>query len=109
GPEEAAAISERRTLVRSALETLSPPQREVIELAYYSGLSHSEIAAHLGQPLGTVKTRARLGMMKLCEMLRPLGREQKARGERGGREDFESQPDYRGNSGKSQIVGGGWD
>jgi len=80
GPEEAAAISERRTLVRSALETLSPPQREVIELAYYSGLSHSEIAAHLGQPLGTVKTRARLGMMKLCEMLRPLGREQKARG-----------------------------
>ena len=80
GPEEATATSERRTLVRSALDALSPQQREVIELAYYSGLSHSEIAAHLGQPLGTVKTRARLGMMKLCEMLRPLGREQKARG-----------------------------
>jgi len=80
GPEEATAISERRTLVRSALDALSPQQREVIELAYYSGLSHSEIAAHLGHPLGTVKTRTRLGMMKLCEMLRPLGQEQKARG-----------------------------
>ncbi len=80
GPEEATAISERRTLVRSALDALSPQQREVIELAYYSGLSHSEIAAHLGQPLGTVKTRARLGMMKLGETLRPLGQEQKARG-----------------------------
>jgi len=80
GPEEATAISERRTLVRSALDALSPQQREVIELAYYSGLSHSEIAAHLGQPLGTVNTRARLGMMKLGETLRPLGQEQKARG-----------------------------
>ena len=71
-PEEATAISERRTLVRSALESLSPEQREVIELAYYSGLSHSEIAARLGQPLGTVKTRTRLGMIKLREVLRPL-------------------------------------
>jgi RNA polymerase sigma-70 factor (ECF subfamily) len=71
-PEEATAISERRTLVRSALGALTPEQREVIELAYYSGLSHSEIAAQLGQPLGTVKTRTRLGMMKLREMLRPL-------------------------------------
>ena len=62
----------RRELVRSALETLSAEQREVIELAYYSGLSHSEIALRLGQPLGTVKTRTRLGMMKLRDMLRPL-------------------------------------
>ena len=71
-PEEVTAISERRNLVRSALGALTPEQREVIELAYYSGLSHSEIAAQLGQPLGTVKTRTRLGMMKLREMLRPL-------------------------------------
>ena len=70
-PEEDTAISERKRMVRSALGTLSPEQREVIELAYYSGLSHSEIAAHLGQPLGTVKTRTRLGMMKLREILRP--------------------------------------
>ena len=71
-PEEATAISERRKLVRAALQALSPEQREVIELAYYSGLSHSEIAAQLGQPLGTVKTRTRLGMLKLREALRPL-------------------------------------
>ena len=71
-PEDASVYSERRRLVRTALETLSPEQREVIELAYYSGLSHSEIAVKLGQPLGTVKTRTRLGMMKLRDMLRPI-------------------------------------
>lgn len=72
-PEEAAVTSERETMVRSALESLSAEQREVIELAYYKGLSHSEIAMQLGQPLGTVKTRTRLGMIKLMELLGPLG------------------------------------
>jgi RNA polymerase sigma-70 factor, ECF subfamily len=71
-PEEASVYSERQRLVRSALSTLAPEQREVIELAYYSGLSHSEIALKLGQPLGTVKTRTRLGMIKLRDMLRPI-------------------------------------
>jgi RNA polymerase sigma-70 factor (ECF subfamily) len=71
-PEEATATSERQKIVRAALDTLSPEQRQVIELAYYSGLSHSEIALRLGQPLGTVKTRTRLGMMKLREALRPV-------------------------------------
>ena len=71
-PEEATVASERQRLVRSALATLSAEQREVIELAYYSGLSHSEIALRLGQPLGTVKTRTRLGMIKLRDMLRPV-------------------------------------
>lgn len=71
-PEEATVNSERQKIVRSALQTLSPEQREVIELAYYSGLSHSEIAARLDQPLGTVKTRTRLGMLKLREMLGPV-------------------------------------
>jgi RNA polymerase sigma-70 factor (ECF subfamily) len=71
-PEEAMVFSERRRLVRSALDALSPEQREVIELAYYSGLSHSEIAARLNQPLGTVKTRTRLGMVKLRRMLEPV-------------------------------------
>lgn len=71
-PEADTVSSERRQLVRSALQALSAEQREVIELAYYSGLSHSEIALQLGQPLGTVKTRTRLGMMKLRDMLRPM-------------------------------------
>ena len=71
-PEENTVISERRIMVRSALDLLSAEQREVIELAYYSGLSHSEIALKLNQPLGTVKTRTRLGMMKLRDTLRPM-------------------------------------
>ena len=70
-PEADTVTAERRQLVRQALDDLSPEQREVIELAYFGGLSHSEIALKLGQPLGTVKTRTRLGMMKLRDMLRP--------------------------------------
>jgi RNA polymerase sigma-70 factor (ECF subfamily) len=71
-PEDMTVASERQQFVRAALAALSPEQREVIELAYYSGLSHSEIAAKLNQPLGTVKTRTRLGMMKLREALAPM-------------------------------------
>lgn len=71
-PEADTVSSERRQLVRAALDSLSVEQRQVIELAYFSGLSHSEIALQLGQPLGTVKTRTRLGMMKLRDMLRPM-------------------------------------
>ena len=71
-PEESAAASELQKLVRDALNVLTPEQRQVIELAYYSGLSHSEIAEKLSQPLGTVKTRTRLGMMKLRDALAPL-------------------------------------
>lgn len=67
--EEALVVREMQHRVRAALASLSNEQRVVIELAYYSGLSHSEIAAQLNQPLGTVKTRTRLGMMKLREML----------------------------------------
>ncbi|MEO6724670.1 MAG: sigma-70 family RNA polymerase sigma factor [Blastocatellia bacterium] len=71
-PEEMTVASERQRFVRSALTLLSPEQREVIELAYYGGLSHSEIATKLNQPLGTVKTRTRLGMIKLRDALAPL-------------------------------------
>ncbi len=71
-PEENTVVAERRKFVRAALNSLSPEQREVIELAYYGGLSHSEIAVKLNQPLGTVKTRTRLGMMKLREALAPV-------------------------------------
>jgi RNA polymerase sigma-70 factor (ECF subfamily) len=62
---------ERRRMVRQALDGLSPPQRQAIELAFFEGLSQSEIAARLNEPLGTVKTRVRLGMQKLRESLRP--------------------------------------
>ena len=69
--EDAAYVTELRGIVREALGTLSAEQREALELAYYGGMSHSEIAERLGQPLGTVKTRIRLGMMKLREILKP--------------------------------------
>jgi RNA polymerase sigma-70 factor, ECF subfamily len=69
GPEELNVAAERQRFVANALESLGNDQREAIELAYFSGLSHSEIAARLQQPLGTVKTRIRLGMMKLRELL----------------------------------------
>jgi RNA polymerase sigma-70 factor (ECF subfamily) len=63
---------ERQRQVGEALATLSPAQRQAIELAFFEGLSHSEIAERLGEPLGTVKTRVRLGMQKLRERLRPF-------------------------------------
>ena len=62
---------ERRKVVADALMALSPPQREAMQLAYYEGLSHSEIAERLGEPLGTVKTRVRLAMQRLRDSLRP--------------------------------------
>lgn len=70
-PSEAVDSAERQVHVREALDALSPPQRQAIELAYFEGLSQSEIAARLNEPLGTVKTRVRLGMQKLREALRP--------------------------------------
>jgi RNA polymerase sigma-70 factor (ECF subfamily) len=72
GPEECSATAELQRLVQRALALLTPEQWQVIELAYYAGLSQNEIAAKLGQPLGTVKTRIRTGMMLLRESLRSL-------------------------------------
>ncbi len=71
-PAKALDHDERRQQVQQALATLSPPQRQAIELAYFEGLSQSEIAERLAEPLGTVKTRVRLGMQKLRERLRPF-------------------------------------
>ena len=71
-PERHTEERQRRRHVIRALETLPPEQREVVHLAFYGGLTHSELAARLRQPLGTVKTRLRTGMMKLREQLTPL-------------------------------------
>jgi RNA polymerase sigma-70 factor (ECF subfamily) len=71
-PSRSLDHDERRRQVRLALDTLSPSQRQAIELAYFEGLSQSEIAERLQEPLGTVKTRVRLGMQKLRETLRPF-------------------------------------
>jgi RNA polymerase sigma-70 factor (ECF subfamily) len=68
-PDDLAVLGQERRLMRTALETLAPEQREAIELAFYGGLSHTELAEKLGQPLGTVKTRIRLGMTKLRQAL----------------------------------------
>ncbi len=71
-PEEATLVVERRELVRNALSKLTPQQRKTIELAYFYGLSQSEIAVWLRQPVGTVKSWMRFGMIKLRELLIPL-------------------------------------
>jgi RNA polymerase sigma-70 factor (ECF subfamily) len=71
-PDREVEMSEAQVLVRRSLADLPPPQRHVLELAYFGGLSQSEIAEKLSEPLGTVKTRMRSGMEKLRQALGPL-------------------------------------
>src|SRR5216117_1057553 len=68
--ENPGVVAERRGLVRSALDGLPEPQRRVVELAFFEGLTQSEIASRLGEPLGTVKTRARLALERLKGLIK---------------------------------------
>src|SRR5438552_2781259 len=65
-----AIVSQQQTAVRGALGDLPEAQRIALELAYFEGMSQSEIAQRLSEPLGTIKTRMQLGMKKLRERLR---------------------------------------
>ena len=70
-PVEYARLQFEGGHLKDALGNLRPEQREVVVLAYFGGLTHSEISKRLGQPLGTVKTRMRLAIKKLKEILGP--------------------------------------
>jgi RNA polymerase sigma-70 factor (ECF subfamily) len=68
-PNEAAYVGELRTAVARALTVLPDAQRVALELAYFGGLSHSEISERLETPFGTVKARIRQGMIRLRDLL----------------------------------------
>jgi RNA polymerase sigma-70 factor (ECF subfamily) len=72
GPEDRAADAERADTIRSALETLTPKQRQAVALAFMEDLTHEQVADTLGVPLGTAKTRIRDGVGHMRRMLAPI-------------------------------------
>jgi len=71
--EDVVDVRQRREVVRSVLAQLPDAQREALELAYFGGLTQQEIAEKTNTPLGTVKTRMRLGMLKMRDELQRIG------------------------------------
>jgi RNA polymerase sigma-70 factor, ECF subfamily len=67
--EDEVWLSSLRDTITGAMTLLPPAQRDVIEMAYFQGLTQREIAERLGEPLGTIKTRTRLGIQKLRDQL----------------------------------------
>ncbi len=68
-PEEQTVSGQRRARVQSVLSELPSEQREAVTMAFFGGFSHSELAERLGQPLGTVKTRIRSGLLRMRNLL----------------------------------------
>ncbi len=68
-PDQVVSFRQSRDAVRAAMEKLSVVQREAVEMAFLKGMTHVEIAEKLGQPLGTVKTRIRQGLIRLRKHL----------------------------------------
>ncbi|MEZ5400794.1 MAG: sigma-70 family RNA polymerase sigma factor [Bryobacteraceae bacterium] len=68
-PESEAFFTQQRFRIEAALDQLPAEQRQAIELAFFDGLSHSEVAEATGVPLGTAKTRVRLGLARLRQVL----------------------------------------
>jgi RNA polymerase sigma-70 factor (ECF subfamily) len=74
--EDEATLGFQRRVVQEALRQLPPEQREALELGYYGGLTQSQLAEHLGQPLGTVKSRMFTGLARLRDLLAQAGLEE---------------------------------
>ena len=72
-PGDAAGLADMASIVRRALQQIPDAQRQAIEMAFFQGKTHVEISEELGEPLGTAKTRIRLGMRKLKSLLEAEG------------------------------------
>lgn len=68
--ETVAEAKQQQARIQGALAQLTPEQKQALELAFYSGLTHQELSEQLGEPLGTVKSRIRTAMIKLKESLK---------------------------------------
>lgn len=72
-PEEQTAEGERRRQVQIVLKDLPAEQRQVLDLAFFGGLTHTELAERLQQPLGTIKSRMRMGLIRLRGLIQEPG------------------------------------